>query len=85
MEERDERPGPSRGDAETLEALLVAVESGCNRAAGIVSATARVIAGDELGLQDEEVPAVYAAALEHVAAELAALADRALRARTGGS
>ena len=47
-----------------------------------MSATARAVAGEELGFQDEDVPAVYAAALEHVAAELAALAGRALRART---
>ena len=76
----DERPEP-----ETIEEILIAVEDRCNRAAGIVNATARVVAGDKLGLRDEDVPAVYAAALEHVAAELAALADRALRARTGGT
>ena len=62
--------------------LLDAVEDRCNRAAGIVNATARVVAGDELGLQDDDVPAVYAAALECVAVELEALSDRALKART---
>lgn len=67
---------------EELDALLVAVEDKCNHAAGIVSATARAVAGDELGLQDENVPGVYSAALERVAAELEALSDRALQART---
>ena len=62
--------------------LLNAVEDRCNHAAGIVNATARVVAGDELGLQDDDVPGVYVAALEHVAAELEGLADRALKART---
>jgi hypothetical protein len=65
-----------------LERLLVTVEDRCNHAAGIVSATARVVAGDELGLNDENVPGVYVAALEHVVGELEGLADRALKART---
>ena len=69
------------GAAELVE-LLNAVEDRCNHAAGIVNATARVVAGDELGLQDDDVPGVYVAALEHVAAELEGLADRALKART---
>jgi hypothetical protein len=64
--------------------LLHHVEVHCNHAAGIVSATARVVAGDELGLQHNDVPSVYAAALEHVAGELEALGDRALKARTAG-
>jgi len=62
--------------------LLHAVEDGCNRAAGIVNATARVVAGDELGLHHDDVPSVYAAALEQLASDLEALSDRALRART---
>ena len=45
-----------------LDDLLQAVEDRCNHAAGIVSATARVIAGDELGLHHDDVPRVYAAA-----------------------
>ena len=65
-----------------LDDLLHAVEDRCNHAAGIVSATARVAAGDELGLHHDDVPSVYTAALEHVASELEALGDRALRART---
>ena len=74
-------PQPSLGP-EALDALLVTVEDRCNRAAGVASAAARIVAGEELGLHDEDVPTVYAAALEHVAAELEGLADRALRART---
>ena len=73
-------------DPETLEALLVAVESGCGRAADVIHATARAVAGDRLELyHDEDVQCALAAALEHVAVELTALADRALRARTGGA
>ncbi len=68
-----------------LEALLLHVETCCNRAAGIVNAAARAVAGDELTLQDDDVPTVFTIALEHVADELEALSDRALRARTGGS
>ena len=64
--------------------LLHTVEVRCNHAAGIVSATSRVVAGDELGLQHDDVPSVYAAALEHVAGELEALGSRALAARTAG-
>ena len=73
---------PSPLAADDLTQLLHAVEDRCNHAAGIVNATARVVAGDELGLQDDEVPSVYAAALEHVAAELETLSDQALKART---
>ena len=73
---------PAPVAADDLAQLLHAVEDRCNHAAGIVSATARVVAGEELGLQDDEVPSVYAAALERVARELEALSDRALKART---
>ena len=72
------RPAPEKA----LEELLFTVEDCCSRAAGIVSATARVVAGDELGLRHDNVPGVYAAALEHVANDLEALSDRALKART---
>ncbi len=85
---KDERPGNRRDDPEpeTIEALLVAVESTVGRASDVIHATARAVAGDQLELyHDEDVQTVLAAALEHVAAELAALADRALRARTGGA
>ena len=80
----DDQPGRCHAP-ETVEEILIATESVANRAAGIVGATARVMAGEELGLEDEDVRAVYAAALERVAAEMAALADRALRVRTGQS
>lgn len=74
----DERPEP-----ETVEEILIAVESGCNRAADVVHATARAVAGDRLELyHDEDVQTALAVALQAVAAELAALAGRALRART---
>jgi hypothetical protein len=77
-------PNPTRPAVPAdLGDLLDAVESRCNHAAGIVNVTARAIAGDELTLQDEDVPTVFAAALERVAGELEALGDRALRARTG--
>ena len=84
----DERRAPRRDDAEpdTLEALAVAVESVANRAADVIQATARAVGGDRLELyHDEDVQTALAAALEHIAAELAALADRALRARTQGA
>ena len=80
----DDQPRPCAAP-ETVEEILIAVEAACGRAAGIVSATARVVAGEELGLQDDEVHTVYIIALEHVAAELTTLADRALKARTGGA
>lgn len=69
-----------------LEPLLIAVESRCAHAAGIVNAAARVIAGDELGLKHEDVPSVYEAALGAVVGELEELSDRAgkLRVRTAG-
>ena len=73
---------PSRAVSAELADLLHDIEDRCNHAAGIVNATARVVGGDELGLQDEDVPSVYAAALDHVAAELEGLADRALKVRT---
>lgn len=75
---------PTPGIPADLADLLHTVEVRCNHAAGIVSATARVVAGDELGLQHNDVPSVYAAALEHVAGELEALGERALKARTSG-
>ena len=62
-----------------------AVESGCGRAADVIHATARAVAGDRLELyHDEDVQCALGAALLYVAGELAALADRALKARTGG-
>ena len=73
---------PAPAVSSELAELLHTVEDRCNHAAGIVSATARVVAGDELGLHHDDVPSVYAAALAHVADELEALGDRALRART---
>lgn len=84
----EERQGPRREgpEYETVEELLVGVESVANRAADIIHATARAVGGDRLELyHDEDVQTALAAALEHVAAELSALADRALRARTGGA
>ena len=75
---------PAPAVSAELADLLHHVEDRCNHAAGIVSATARVVAGDELGLHHDDVPSVYAAALEHVADELEALGDRALRTRTAG-
>ena len=73
---------PAPVPPDELEQLLASVEDCCNHAAGIVSATARVIAGDELGLRHDNVPGVYAAALEHVTNDLEVLSDRALKART---
>ena len=84
----DERRAPRRDNPgpETLETLAVAVESTANRAANVIHATARAVGGDRLELyHDEDVQTALAAALEYVAAELTALADRALRARTGGA
>lgn len=66
-----------------LAELLTAVESECNRAADIALTTSRVITGAEQGLTDAEL--VYSAALEHVARRLEDVADRALKARTGGA
>ena len=77
----DERPEP-----ETVEEILIAVESTTNRAADVIRATARAVGGDRLELyHDEDVQTALAAALEHVAAELAALAGRALKRRTSGA
>ena len=70
---------------DALAELLHRVETCCGRAAGVVNAAARLVAGDELGLQHEDVPTVYTIALEHVAGDPEGLADRALRARTGGA
>jgi hypothetical protein len=74
------RPAPDQ----SLEELLTTVETQCARAGTLMRATARVVAGDELGLQDEGGPVVFGSALEHVAGELEALGDRALKARTAG-
>ena len=63
--------------------LFGQVETCCNRAAGIVNAAARAVAGDELTLDDDDVPSVFAIALQHTAEELETLGDLALRARTG--
>lgn len=68
-----------------LGALLVHVENACGRAAGIVNAAARLVAGEALGLHDNEMPALCTVALEHAADELEALSDRALKARTGAA
>ena len=74
---------PIRPDGIDLDDLLAAVESVANRAADVVHATARAVAGDRLELyHDEDVQTALAVALQAVAAELAALAGRALRART---
>lgn len=67
------------------EALLLHVETCCNRAAGIVSAASRLVAGEALGLHDDEMPTLCTVALEHAAGELEALSERVLRARTGGA
>ena len=64
--------------------LLGTVETVCARAGDVMRGAARVVTGSTLGLADEAGPAVFGAALEHVAGELEALGDRALRARTGG-
>ena len=55
----------------------------CNRAAGIVNAAARAVAGDELTLNDDYVPSVFAIALQQTAGELETLGDRALRPDNG--
>ena len=64
--------------------LLVTVETVCARAGDIMRGAARVVTGNTLGLADQAGPAVFGAALEHIAGELEGLSDRALRARTGG-
>ena len=64
-----------------LAQLLHAVEDRCNHAAGILNAAARAVAGDELTLHDDDMPTVFAVALEHAAGQLEALSDRALHAR----
>lgn len=73
---------PPAGVPVELGDLLSQVETCCNRAAGIVNAAARAVAGDELTLDDDDVPSVFAIALHHTAEELETLGDRALRART---
>ena len=86
MDEQDERPGPGRGDTDSLEDVLVAFESTANRAADVVRAAARAVAGDRLELyHDEDVQTALAVALQAVAAELATLSSRALKRRTGGT
>ena len=74
---------PPAGIPTEVADLLGQVETCCNRAAGIVNAAARAVAGDELTLDDEYVPSVFAIALQQTAEELETLGDRALRARTG--
>ena len=75
----------AKADAPTapdeLAQLLHAVEDRCNHAAGILNAAARAVAGDELTLHDDDMPTVFAVALEHAAGQLEALSDRALHAR----
>ena len=70
--------------SQAVDELLATVESKCNRAAAIATVTARALTGAELGLQHDDVPSVYAAALANVAGELEGLSDRALKARTAG-
>jgi hypothetical protein len=81
---RRKRPAlapPPAGVPAELADLLGQVETCCNRAAGIVNAAARAVAGDELTLNDDYVPSVFAIALQRTAGELETLGDRALRAR----
>jgi hypothetical protein len=73
---------PPAGVPAELADLLGQVETYCNRAAGIVNAAARAVAGDELTLNDDYVPSVFAIALQRTAGELETLGDLALRART---
>ena len=72
-------PAPVAPDE--LEQLLYAVEDRCSHAAGILNAAARAVAGDELTLHDDDMPTVFAVALEHAAGQLEALSDRALHVR----
>ena len=66
--------------------LLTRLESGCGRAADVLHAAARAVAGDRLELyHDDDVQCVFTVALEAAAGELTALSERALRARTGAS
>ena len=74
---------PPAGVPAELADLFGQVEMCCNRAAGIVNAAARAVAGDELTLDDDYVPSVFAIALQQTAEELETLGDLALRARTG--
>ena len=72
---------PTPVASDELEQLLHAVEDRCNHAAGILNAAARAVAGNELTLRDDDMPTVFAVALEHAAGQLEALSDRALHAR----
>ena len=64
-----------------LAQFLHAIEDRCNHAADILNAAARAVAGNELTLHDDDMPTVFAVALEHAAGQLEALSDRALHAR----
>ena len=76
-------PHPTPLTPEELTDLLIRMERDCGRAADVVRAASRAVAGDRLELyHDDDVQCAFTVALEHVAGELEALGDRALRART---
>jgi hypothetical protein len=81
---RKQRTPPKPPTTNAEPDLLISVEAVCARAAGIVNAAARVVAGDELTLQDEDLPTLLAIALQQTAGELEGLSDLALKARTAG-
>jgi len=69
-----------------LASLSVDVEATCHAAAEAVRAAGRLVAGEGLGLNDDDgMPVLTARGLEALADELAAVAERALNARGGAA
>ena len=85
MSESRIAPQPPPTPENALDELLFAVEDRCNRAVAVLHVAARAVEGDDVGLDDESVPSVFGAALEHIAEELTALSNRALAARVARS
>jgi hypothetical protein len=77
---------PNVPHPDELTDLLIRMERDCGRAADVLHAAARAVAGDRLELyHDDDVQSAFTVALEHVAGEVAALGALALRVRTGGA
>jgi hypothetical protein len=71
---------PKQPTTNAHEDFLNTVEASCTRAAAIMRDTVNVV----LGLEPKDAPTAYAVALDHVAGELEAISERALKVRTAG-
>jgi len=77
-------PSHSTTPVSPLATLAIDTETTCASAADALRAASRLVAGEDLGLADDDgMPVLTARGLEARAGELEALGERALRARGG--